>query len=58
MLLGRALWPVSGQQVQEAGREWARAMLHPPLKLLLEAGKGSARQEEMGKEWATVVVAA
>jgi hypothetical protein len=62
-LRGRAptvlsLWPVSGQQVWEAGREWARAMLHPPLKLLLEAGKGSARRKEMEKEWAMVVVAA
>jgi hypothetical protein len=53
-----ALWPVSGQQVQEAGREWARAMLHPLLKPLLEAGKGGEQRVAMVKEWAKVVVAA
>jgi hypothetical protein len=54
-LLGRAptvlaLWPVSGQRVQEVERLWVRAMLRPPPKRLLEAGKGGCAAGGDGRE--------
>jgi hypothetical protein len=53
-----ALWLVSDQEVQEAGKELAQATLCPSLIPLLEAGKGGAQRVEMEKEWATVAEAA